>query len=126
MAIKERARSRQPDANPAGDFDSFHIRRGDFLPKNRSSSDEIYQNCKDQIPDNSTVFIATDEPQKSVFQPLANHFDVVYLDDFKHLLKGLNTNYYSMVDQLVASKGRAFFGTYGSTFSGYIIRLRGS
>lgn len=39
--------------------------------------------------------------------------------------EGLNTNYYGMLDQLIASKGRTFFGTYHSTFTGYINRMRG-
>ena len=37
----------------------------------------------------------------------------------------MNTNYYGMLDQLVASKGRTFFGTYYSTLTGYIMRMRG-
>jgi hypothetical protein len=37
----------------------------------------------------------------------------------------MNTNYYGMLDQLIASKGRLFFGTYYSTFTGYINRMRG-
>ena len=34
-------------------------------------------------------------------------------------------NYYGMIDQLVASRGRIFFGCYFSTFTGYIMRIRG-
>ena len=30
-----------------------------------------------------------------------------------------------MLDQLIASKGRTFVGTYHSTFTGYINRMRG-
>ena len=30
-----------------------------------------------------------------------------------------------MLDQLIASKGRTFYGTYYSTFTGYINRMRG-
>ena len=37
----------------------------------------------------------------------------------------MNTNYYGMLDQLVASKGRTFFSTYYSTLTGYIMRMRG-
>ena len=49
----------------------------------------------------------------------------MFLDDFKDLLKGINTNYYGMLDQLVAFKGRVFFGTWRSTLSGYVNRMRG-
>ena len=41
------------------------------------------------------------------------------------LLEGVNTNYFGMVDQLIASRGRIFFGCWFSTFTGYITRLRG-
>jgi hypothetical protein len=34
-------------------------------------------------------------------------------------------NYYGMIDQLVASRGRIFYGCWFSTFTGYINRLRG-
>ena len=39
--------------------------------------------------------------------------------------EGLNTNYYGMLDQLVASRGKTFVGTFHSTFTGYINRMRG-
>ena len=52
-------------------------------------------------------------------------YDVCFLDDFKDLLKEVNTNYYGMLDQIIASKGRTFFGTFFSTLSGYIVRMRG-
>merc|ERR1711935_32641 len=74
---------------------------------------------------NSTIFIATDERDKFFFEPLRANYDLLFLDDFKEELKGVNTNYYGMVDQLVASKGRIFFGCFFSTFTGYIMRLRG-
>jgi hypothetical protein len=50
---------------------------------------------------------------------------LVQLSDFGHLVKDVNHNYYGMIDQLVASTGKTFVGTYYSTFSGYINRLRG-
>mmetsp|Transcript_27904 Transcript_27904/g.65603 ORF Transcript_27904/g.65603 Transcript_27904/m.65603 type:complete len:117 (-) Transcript_27904:72-422(-) len=48
-----------------------------------------------------------------------------FLDDFMDELKGVNSNYYGMIDQLVASRGRLFFGCFFSTFTGYIMRMRG-
>lgn len=73
----------------------------------------------------STVYLGTDEREKGFFQPLADKYDVVYLDDFKHLLIGVNTNYYGMLDQLITSRSRIFVGCWFSTFTGYINRLRG-
>lgn len=78
-----------------------------------------------EIKDGSLLYIATDERDKSFFKPFKEKHDVAFLDDFKHLLKGINTNYYGMLDQLVASKGRVFYGTWWSTLSGYVNRMRG-
>ena len=62
---------------------------------------------------------------KSFFEPFKEHYDVVFLDDFKEQIKGINTNFYGMLDQLIASKGRVFIGTWWSTLSGYVNRMRG-
>jgi GDP-fucose protein O-fucosyltransferase len=37
----------------------------------------------------------------------------------------VTANYYGMIDQLVASRGRIFYGCWFSTFTGYINRIRG-
>merc|ERR1712183_405455 len=52
-------------------------------------------------------------------------YDMLFLDDFKKELEGVNSNYHGMIDQLVASRGRLFFGCWFSTFTGYIMRVRG-
>ena len=124
--IRERARQRDPKGNPSGFYDSFHIRRGDFQFKDtRIEVDEIFENSKAELTPNSTIFIATDERKKEFFDPLRQQYDLWFLDDFKAELQGLNTNYYGMVDQLVASRGRIFFGCWHSTFTGFIMRIRG-
>lgn len=106
-AIREHARKRDPVNNPEGLFDTFHIRRGDFQFKTtRIDASEIYENAKDQLTPNSTIFIATDERDKKFFDPLREHYDILFLDDFKKELEGVNTNYYGMIDQLIASRGR--------------------
>ncbi|KAL3785875.1 hypothetical protein HJC23_008763 [Cyclotella cryptica] len=125
-ALRERARKRDPEGNPNGEFDSMHIRRGDFQYKETQiTSDEIYQNSKDELKEGGTVFVATDHVGKPFFKPLADHYDLVFLKDFAKELEGVNTNYFGMVDQLVASRGRVFFGCYHSTFTGFIVRMRG-
>mmetsp|Transcript_13250 Transcript_13250/g.20567 ORF Transcript_13250/g.20567 Transcript_13250/m.20567 type:complete len:578 (+) Transcript_13250:190-1923(+) len=107
-------------------FDTFHIRRGDFQYKEtRLDAIDIYNRAKDVIPEGSTVYIATDEHSPHFFALLKEKYDVLFLDDFKEQFHDLNTNYYGMLDQLIASKGRYFFGCWFSTFTGYINRLRG-
>jgi GDP-fucose protein O-fucosyltransferase len=108
-------------------FDTMHIRRGDFQYTDvKIDALQIYENnTKEIIPEGSTVYIATDESNRTFFEPLAAHYKLLFFSDFEHLVEGVSKNYYGMLDQLVASKGRYFFGTYYSTFSGYINRLRG-
>jgi hypothetical protein len=77
------------------------------------------------LVENSTIFIATDERNLTFFDPLRNHYHVYFLHDFKDQLEDLNKNFYGMLDQRIASRGRTFVGAYYSTFTGYINRMRG-
>ena len=107
-------------------YDAFHIRRGEFqYKKTRLSAAEIYDISKNIIPEGQAVYIATDEQDKAFFADLASHYNLLYLDDFSHLISGIDKNFYGMIDQLVASRSRIFFGCWFSTFTGYINRLRG-
>jgi hypothetical protein len=120
-ALRERVKRRGAD-----DFDTLHVRRGDFqYTVTRADPPDIMEMLAKRLQNNATLFIATDERTKSFFDPLREQYDIVFLDDFKHELEGVNTNYYGMIDQLVASRGRLFFGCWFSTFTGYINRLRG-
>jgi GDP-fucose protein O-fucosyltransferase len=92
-AVRRRAKTRDP-ANVNGDFDTFHIRRGDFQYKNtRIDASKIYDNVKGLLQENATVFIATDERDKGFFDPLREHFDLLFLDDFVQTeLENVNPN----------------------------------
>jgi purine nucleoside permease len=107
-AVRERAKSNRNDnaAPNNGECDAFHIRRGDFqYKKTRVSADMIYDiGHNDLMTEGATVYITTDERDKSFFKALASYYDVVYLDDYLHPIPNLYTHYYSMIDQLVASK----------------------
>jgi hypothetical protein len=109
-----------------GIFDTFHIRRGDFQYKDtRVECDVIFDNTFDVLEANSTIYIATDERNKTFFDRLRKRYKIYFMDDFSDELENVNTNYYGMIDQLVASRGRTFIGTFYSTFTGYINRVRG-
>jgi GDP-fucose protein O-fucosyltransferase len=101
--IRERVRERTGD--PAGTFDTMHVRRGDFQYKlTRVTADEIYQQTSKKLPENGTVFIATDERDKSFFEPLRAHYDVLFLDDFHDALGAqLNSNYFGTSKQIFYS-----------------------
>jgi GDP-fucose protein O-fucosyltransferase len=76
------------------------------------------KNTKQFFKEGRTVYIATDEMNVTFFDPLAQHYNVLFLSDFKKELVGVNTNFYGMIDQLVASKGNVFTGVFFSTFTG--------
>lgn len=125
-SIRNIAREHDPVGNPDGLFHSMHIRRGDFQYKNtRKEASELIEASQDELKNNATLFIATDERNKTFFEPFKQRYNVLFLDDFTSLIDGLNTNYYGLMDQLIASRGVTFHGTYYSTFTAYINRLRG-
>ena len=80
------------------------------------------------IPENELLYIATDDKNKSSFNPFKKRFPTLrFLDDYFELagLSSLNPNYLGMIDQLVCTRGNIFVGTWFSTFTGYITRMRG-
>jgi hypothetical protein len=57
-AIREHARKRDPKHNPNGDFDTFHIRRGDFqYTVTRFDAKEILEMSQRKLKPNSTVYM---------------------------------------------------------------------
>jgi len=122
-----RNRSRKLDPTSNGNYDSFHVRRGEFqYKKTRVEAGVLYEKSRNELPkEGGILFVATDERQKQFFEPLSKHYNVTFLDDYMYLIAKINTNFYGMVDQLVASRGRIFFGTFFSSLSGYVHRLRG-
>ena len=68
-----------------------------------------------------------DEKDRTFFKPLAKNYNIKFLSDFHDVagLDQLDPNYVGMIDQVVATRGRVFVGTYFSSFSAYIGRMRG-
>ena len=98
QAVRAHAKAKNNvDKNGNGVFDTFHIRRGDFqYKKTRVPSKEIYERSMDVIPEGTTVYVGTDERHKDFFKDMADHWDLLYLDDFMHLVEGIDKNYYGM------------------------------
>jgi hypothetical protein len=121
------ARGFKPDENGAGGFSSLHVRRGDLQYKSvKISAQEWYDNTKDVWKPNELLYVATDERKKEFFNDFAAHHDLRYLDDYWDLagLGDLDGSYMGMIDTIVASRGRTFAGTFFSTFTGFINRMR--
>jgi hypothetical protein len=114
--------------NDHGSFDTMHVRREDFKGLNvyKDGVVEPDQIVTEQyFEPQRTVYIATDENDKAFFEPLHQHHTILFLHDFDHLIKDIDPNYYGLIEQLVCAKGDKFVGTYYSTFSAYINRVRG-
>jgi len=126
-AAKQRGFAVEPDGS--GGYSALHVRRGDFqYKKMKISGEDWYENTKSVWQKNEILYIATDEKNKTFFEPFRRAGHVLYfLDDFADIV-GTEThdqNHAGMIETIVAARSRAFAGTYFSTFSGYINRLRG-
>ena len=127
-AIREIAKKVDDGKNTVGGFDTMHIRRGDFKGLDFYKDGIVDPNeivSSKYFEPQRTVYIATDETDTAFFEPLRRNHTVVFLNDFHHLIADMDPNYYGMIEQLVCAKGDKFVGTYYSTFSAYINRLRG-
>ena len=66
-----------------------------------------------------------------LFSNIKNDYVLYAKDNYKHKTLdlyveiNLNPNYLGMIDQVVCTRGNIFVGTWFSTFSGYITRMRG-
>jgi hypothetical protein len=113
-------------------YSSMHVRRGDLQYKQvKISAQEWYDHVHDIWIPNELIYVATDERNKTFFDPLVHQSNdphtLRFLDDYWDVAKlgDMDPNHMGMIDTIVASQGRTFVGTYWSTFSGYINRLRG-
>ena len=121
------------NSHDEGVFDAIHVHRGDLetLPngdKMLLPAEEIVKVIQSKVSNtkNSTLYISTDVENLSFFDPLKDIYENVYfLNDIVPLIKGVDRNQLGMIEQIVASRSQNFFGTHSSSFSGYIVRLRG-
>lgn len=125
-AIREGIRQQQSgNTNTDASFDTMHVRRSDFMSLPTYSDGMIPAEEMNFFETNRTVYIATDERNKSFFEAMRKKYNVFFLEDFSHLIKDVDPNFYGMIEQLVCTRGTKFVGTFYSTFSAYINRIRG-
>lgn len=81
--------------NNINDFDTIHIRRGDFqFKETRVDADKIVQQLNRVLNNTNTLYIATDERKKSFFKPIVDQYaNVFFLDDFQQELEGVNSKF---------------------------------
>ena len=118
-AVQERA---QGDSKVQS-FDSFNTRRGSgYTDQGKSISfEEFIKQTDNKILEGRTVYIGVNKQNKSFFDPLKKKFDLTFLEDYVHLLPGIDQFYYPLVDQLVEAKGMDHFPMFVS----YVDRIRG-
>jgi hypothetical protein len=111
-------------------FSTLHVRRGDFQFKAaKIPVEEVVATTGGLFRPGELLYVATDEADVSFLEPLrlAGHA-VRTLNDYlpagerKRLA---NPDWVGMVEQVVAAQGRVFVGTYWSTFTAYVVRMRG-
>jgi len=107
-------------------FCSLHIRRNDFLYTRLESAPSqlttIIDDIKPIVKLGRTLYIATDEKDKSVFKELTDLYDVYFLDSF---YKDTTDVEALCIDQIVCSEADIFLGSKSSTYTHYIHILRG-
>ena len=123
------------DTNRDATYFAYHIRRGDFQYSNmKLSAEQIWANTQHLLNSSITtlIYIATDERNKSFFEPFMRppwtvRFLDTYLDINSLHTEGsaLTVNHLGMLEQVVCANAHTFIGTPLSTFTGYIMRMRG-
>jgi hypothetical protein len=128
LQYEGKQRGHAVDDEGGGGYSAMHIRRGDLQYKKvKIPAKTWWNNTQELWKENEIIYIATDERNKTWFNPIARKRDIRFLDDYWDFaqLGKLDPNYMGMIDTIVASRGRVFAGTWFSTFSGYINRMRG-
>ena len=113
--------------NPNGMYHSMHVRRKNFRIQDLEyniTSTEILLSIS-ELDEGSCLFVALDEYDENFVKPIKEKHNLFHLHDFKDLLNGVNPNFYGMIEQVIVSRGQHFYGSFYSTFSGYVNRLRG-
>jgi hypothetical protein len=71
-------------AGASGAFDAMHVRRDDFTEPDgysevAANASDILEDVRDVVAPGSTVYIATDETNKTYFEPFKRVYDVKFL-----------------------------------------------
>ncbi|XP_073012018.1 uncharacterized protein [Typha latifolia] len=89
------------------DFDSMHVVRGEKAKNTAlwpnlaadTSPEALLATLRDKIDDGRHLYIATDEPDTSFFDPLKDKYTTHFLDDYKELW-GENSEWYTETKNL--------------------------
>lgn len=109
-------------------YDAIHIRRNDFQYKQtRGAAQEIWHNISSLLDEDRPLYVATDETDDEFLGVFRSHKQVVTWSDLVRAVDDCQPpeKYTGPIEQLICTGARRFMGTELSTFSSYIVRLRG-
>ena len=135
-------------------FNCVHVRRGDFQYKDISlvTAEAMVKEVAELVPPTTPLWLATDDvsgktcvdaasakvqvlpphvnPYNCSAEPWRNAYQlagVFLLKEFQATLDeaGVGKKHLGLIEQLVCTQAEVFVGSRLSTFSGYIVRLRG-
>ena len=113
-------------ANYLGEFNGIHARLTDHQPVFKIKEDMILDSIKNF--DDSQIIVLTDDINHTIFKNKNIKFlDDIIVDNFSHEFMSLPVHSeiaYGAVCSLIMSRSKDFYGTFGSTFTGYIHRIR--
>lgn len=113
-----------------GTYTSMHVRRGDLqYAEVKIDASKLLDNVRPwlKVSGKKKIYIATDEKDKSFFDPFRREgYEIVHWRDL-HISKNNRVPFHleGMLEQLVAAESNLFIGTRLSTFSSYVPRIRG-
>lgn len=112
-----------------GSFAAVHIRRTDFktaYPSQIHEAEALFDAISIRVPLGSSLYIASDEPDRKFFGPLTGEYRTFFIEDaLPEASRQVPACWIAAVEQLICASASVFVGTRLSTFSGYITRLRG-
>lgn len=112
-----------------GAYAAFHIRSAAVTGVQSPSSQDIIGNIKGIVSGDNLAFIASDiDSNSDFFAAFRSYFrEVRFLNDYAAAahLDAVDPQFFGMIDQMVCSRANVFVGSWFSTFSGYVTRLRG-
>lgn len=114
-------------------FNALHVRRTDHPTSFHMKQEYWLQqlNMRDAVNLTKTLYIATDEEDKTWFKPFSEAgYNLFFAEDFSDQLRLGNVNpavtqdMLGLCEQLICAHADHFVGSYYSTFTMYIKRLR--
>lgn len=118
-------------------YHAMHVRhRDEFAAQNQYNQllpDSIFNFALRHFDRNisTIIYIAVDSDNMTVFEPLREIFQLKFISDYMTQFEDgrsesmINYNHIGMVEQMICANADTFIGTMTSTYSDYIMKLRG-